>query len=204
MSQQINLFNPIFLAQRKYFSMLAMLQALALVALGAGLFYAYAAYQVQQVERQFADAARRFAADQQTLARYQAGLSPQQSQQLLLDEMSRVEQQLAAQNELIATLKSGVIGNTTGYSEYMLAFARQSIQGLWLTGFNITGDATQMTMHGAALQPELLPAYVRRLNHEKIMRGKSFAALQMQQAEGASPRFVKFTLQSEVSNEAAP
>jgi len=204
MSQQINLFNPVFLAQRKYFSTLAMLQALALVALGAGLFYAYAAYQVQQVERQFADAARRFAVDQQTLASYQAGLTPQQSQQLLLDEVSRVEQQLTAQNELIATLKNGVIGNTTGYSEYMLAFARQSIQGLWLTGFNITGDATQMTMHGAALQPELLPAYVRRLNLEKIMRGKSFASLQMQQAEGVSPRFVKFTLQSEVRNEAVP
>jgi hypothetical protein len=29
MSQQINLFNPIFMKQRKYFSLLAMLQALA-------------------------------------------------------------------------------------------------------------------------------------------------------------------------------
>ena len=48
MSQQINLFNPIFLKQRKYFSLLTMLQALGLIVLGSLFFYGYALYQVEQ------------------------------------------------------------------------------------------------------------------------------------------------------------
>ena len=42
MSQQINLFNPIFLKQKKYFSVVTMLQALLLIVLGSMLFFAYA------------------------------------------------------------------------------------------------------------------------------------------------------------------
>jgi len=39
-SQQINLFNPVFLNQRKLFSVVTMLQALGLIVVGAALFYA--------------------------------------------------------------------------------------------------------------------------------------------------------------------
>ena len=49
MSQQINLFNPIFMKQRKYFSLLAMLQALGLIVAGALLFYGYAIDQVGEL-----------------------------------------------------------------------------------------------------------------------------------------------------------
>ena len=49
MSQQINLFNPVFLKQKKYFSVIAMGQALAMIAVGSALFYGYANYQVQQL-----------------------------------------------------------------------------------------------------------------------------------------------------------
>ena len=103
------------------------------------------------------------------------------------------------QQEIIQTLKSGVIGNTSGYAEYMRAFSRQIVQGLWLTQFNIVGDAAQISLGGAVLRPELVPLYVRRLNRENVMRGKSFASLQMQQPkteEGKEPRYVEFTLQS--------
>ena len=49
MSQQINLFNPVFLKQKKYFSVMTMLQALGLIVLGSIVFYGYAWYQVQQL-----------------------------------------------------------------------------------------------------------------------------------------------------------
>ncbi len=51
MSQQINLFNPVFLTQKKYFSVLTMLQALGLIVLGSALFYGYALYQVAQMSK---------------------------------------------------------------------------------------------------------------------------------------------------------
>ena len=199
MSQQINLFNPIFLKQKKYFSVVAMLQALALIALGSVGFYWYAANQVEQLARQSAETEKRYAIDQARLARYTAEYSPQKSGLMLSDELKQTEAQAILQQEIIQTLKSGVIGNTSGYAEYMRAFSRQIVNGLWLTQFNIVGDAAQISLGGAVLRPELVPLYVRRLNRENVMRGKSFASLQMQQPKteaGKEPRYVEFTLQS--------
>lgn len=202
MSQQINLFNPQLLRQKKYFSMLAMVQALALMMLGSALFYAYALYQVQQLAALSEETNRRYAAAQERLARNSAEFSPQQAKQLLEDELKKNEERAAAQRELINKLKSGDIGNTRGYSEYMRAFARQTIHGLWLTGFEITGDAVQMSMRGGALNPELVPGYIKRLSQEEVMRGKEFAALQMQQhkfdeGKPAGRAYLEFTLLSE-------
>lgn len=201
MSQQVNLFNPVFMKQKKYFSVSTMLQALLLILLGSALFYGYAVYQVKGMRQQSDDTAKRYATDQGRLASYTNEFSPQKSNQALDEEVQRLEAQANAQQELIRTLNAGVIGNASGYSEYMRAFARQSLQGLWLTGFSISGDAAQMSLSGAALNPDLVPAYVQRLKREPAMRGKSFAALQMRQAgvnndNPRARRYIEFTLQS--------
>jgi hypothetical protein len=214
MSQQINLFNPIFMKQRKYFSLLAMLQALGLIIAGSLMFYGYAIYQVGQLRLQSEENTKRYNAEQMRLARSVTEFSPQQANQLLQDEVQRLEKQTAEQNELIETLKSGAVGNTTGYSEYMRAFARQVVQGLWLTGFKVTGDAAQISLRGGVVNPELLPAYIQRLGRERIMQGKTFSTLKMQQSRadesavagqtpvGAARRYVEFTLYSTPDNEA--
>ena len=208
MSQQINLFNPIFMKQRKYFSLLAMLQALGLIIAGSLVFYGYAIYQVDQLNRQLVDNTKRYNAEQVRLANYVAEFSPQQANQILQDEVQRLEKQTAEQNELIETLKSGAVGNTTGYSEYMRAFARQVVQGLWLTGFKVTGDAAHISLSGGVVNPELLPAYIQRLGKERIMRGKTFSTLKMQQAKAedgagqtSARHYVEFTLFSSPDSE---
>lgn len=208
MSQQINLFNPIFLRQKKYFSIVTMLQALVLILLGTLLMYGYALYQVGQLEDQSADTTRRYNDDQSRLSRYAAEYAPQQANQALQDELRSAETALASQQYVIGTLKGGALGNTRGYSEYMRAFARQIVPGLWLTGFTITGDGAQMSLNGGVLSPGLLPQYIGRLNRESVMHGKTFASLQMQQpaseGRGAAPnRYVEFSLQSAEASETA-
>lgn len=212
MSQQINLFNPVFMTQRKHFSLLAMLQALVMIVAGALVLYGYAHYQVDQLNRQLKENTKLYDAEQVRLARNVAEFSPQQANQLLQDEVQRLEKQLAEQNELIETLKSGVLGNTIGYSEYMRAFSRQVVPGLWLTGFNVVGDAAQLSLSGGVVNPELLPAYIQRLARERVMQGKTFSTLQMQQAKAeagtgqasaaATRRYVEFTLHSSPDGEA--
>jgi len=82
------------------------------------------------------------------------------------------------------------------------------VNGLWLTGFKVTGDAAQISMSGGVLVPELLPTYIQRLGREQVMQGKTFSTLQMQQAKvavgaGLAParapepvRYVEFTMYS--------
>jgi Flp pilus assembly protein TadB len=200
MSQQINLFNPIFLKQKKYFSVTTMLQALGLIVLGSVLFFAYALYQVAQLSRQADEMGKRYVAEQTRLVNFTKEFSPQQSGKQLEDELKQLEAQAAAQETILNLLKSGALGNTEGYSEYMRAFARQTINGLWLTAFDIVGDGAQMSLSGAVVNPQLVPAYIQRLGREKVMHGKTFSTLQMQQpkkdGERLIPRYVEFNLHS--------
>lgn len=201
MSQQINLFNPIFMKQRKYFSLLTMLQALGLIVTGSLLFYGYAIYQVGELRKQSEESTKRHNTEQARLTRYAAEFSPQQANRALQDEVRQMEKRVADQVELIETIKSGAVGNTTGYSEYMRAFSRQVLPGLWLTGFKVTGDAAQISLSGAVLNPELLPAYIQRMGKESVMQGKTFSTLRMQQPKVDSSQitaahYVEFTLHS--------
>lgn len=211
MSQQINLFNPAFKKQSEIFSLLTMLQALGAVVLAALLFYGYADYQFRQLTQLRDEGIRRFSSEQGRLTQLGAEFSPQQSGQALQDDVLQLEKRLAEQTGLIEILKSGAVGNTVGYSEYMRAFARQVVQGLWLTSFKMGGGAAQISLSGAVLNPELLPAYIQRLSQEKVMQGKTFASLQMQQPKpkdgaaagsAAAPRYVEFKLHSIPDGEA--
>ncbi len=208
MSQQINLFNPIFMKQRKVFSLLTMVQALGLIMLGSLFFYGYALYQVNQLNKQSEESTKRYTAEQVRLARYAAEFSPQQANQTLQAEVQGLEKMLDEQTKMVETLKSGSVGNTTGYSQYMSAFSRQVVQGLWLTGFKVTGDAAQISLSGGVLDPQLLPIYIQKLGSEQAMQGKSFATLQMQQHKldvnnkVTSARYVEFTMYSTSEAEA--
>lgn len=208
MSQQINLFNPVFLKQHKLFSLLTMLQGLGLILAGSMLFYAYARYQVAELDKQSEQSTRRFNAEQARLTGYSAEFSPQQANQRLQDELQQLEKKVAETHNLVEVLRSGAVGNTTGYSEYMRAFARQVVPGLWLTGFTVTGDAAQISLNGGVLDPKLVPVYIQKLGREDIMQGKSFATLQIRQPDVkdkvAAARYLEFTLLSAPDTEAKP
>lgn len=207
MSQQINLFNPIFLKQKKYFSLATIAQGIALIVFGALLFYAYAAYQVANMERQASEAAKRLAVEQERLSRVAAEFAPGKKSRLLEEELARLEGQLSARQKVLQYLQGGGLGDTAGFSEYLRAFSRQAIDGLWLTGFSIREAGAQMSLDGRALKPELVPAYIQRLDNEKVMQGKGFAGMEIglpaarPDKEGGKgvmlqPRFVEFRLMS--------
>ncbi len=197
MSQQINLFNQGFVQRHQHFPLSRMLLGLGLILLGALGMYGYAFYQVEQLGMQVVEGEARVKADQLSLARFSEDFSPQRSDQLMRSEVQRLEQQVIEQAELVDELSSGALGNTVGYSEYMRAFSRQVVQGLWLTGFNVSADGEQVSMSGGVVNPELLPEYIKRLRRERVMQGKTFSALQMNQVKtGTSSHYVEFVLHS--------
>jgi hypothetical protein len=101
----------------------------------------------------------------------------------------------------MAALKGGAFGNQQGYAEYLRAFSRQSLSGLWLTGFSIAGSG-ELEIRGRVLSPDLLPSYIQRLNREAVLAGRSFARLEMSRpksepAAGKAPllpRHLEFSL----------
>ena len=162
MSQQINLFNPEFLKKNKYFSTTTILQSLGLIVLGAALFYGYGAYQVNRLSSLSEETAKLYAAEQLKFSSFSNSFSPEKNNQVLRDQLAQLEAEELSQKEIIDTLQGGAIGNTGGYSEYMRAFARQVVSGLWLSGFDIEGDGAQMSLNGGVTNPQLVPSYIQR------------------------------------------
>jgi hypothetical protein len=207
-SQQINLINVNPHKREGAFSVRNMLQALGGILLCIILVYVYVAYRSSEMAGQIAEVKNKQLAEQQRLAGLTAEYIKQRAGLTLDQELNKVTAEATAQREIINALKSGVIGNTMGYSKYMQAFARQVVNGLWLTGFSVEADGVQMSISGGALSPELVPGYILRLNNENIMRGKTFASLQMQLPKEESGKtsnrqqYLEFELKSVVKSEA--
>jgi Tfp pilus assembly protein PilN len=189
-SQQINLFNPIFLQRKKYFSAINMAIALGLVLAGSLAVVGYAVVQVAQLTKDAAVASNQLALAQAELAKVTAEFGPRPKSASLQEDVQKTSTELQSLQQISGILKKGDFGDTRGYSEYLRAFARQSIDGLWLTGVTIQGAGNEIALQGRALRPELVPGYINRLKTEPVLKGKSFAALEMEvpqiDEEGAS------------------
>jgi hypothetical protein len=209
-SQQINLFNPLFQEKKKLFGAAAMGQALLLLLVGVLALAYYGNRNLAALQAQADSGARRVEKKKQQLATVSAELPPREKSPELEARLAEGEAQLASLKRIADVIDRGELGNSTGYSEYFRALARQHVDGLWLTGLAITGAGCEIGVHGRALDASLLPGFLGRLTHEKIMQGKSFGSLQINQPgpapaadkagkeakpAGAAP-FIEFSLQS--------
>jgi hypothetical protein len=101
---------------------------------------------------------------------------------------------------LLRELQAGVMGDSAGYSEYLRAFARRTVQGLWLTGIQIAEGGAQLTMSGRALQADLVPVLIGRLKQESVLRGRPLEALAITRSgavgKSAGRTIVDFTVSS--------
>jgi hypothetical protein len=220
MSQQINLFNPIFLRQKKYFSAVTMVQALAAVVVGVIAMYVFQAAQTKSLERLLAETERQTSERREQLVRFSKEFSAQGRSKLLEDEVARLETRLKSRQELLGDLTLGVGGDAEGYSGYLAALARQTMHGVWLTGITIGGKSNQVDLKGRALDSELMPAYLRSLSREPKFAGRRIAELRLtaraedraSAAAEAAPkppaprppaRFIEFSLSIPVGEEPA-
>lgn len=182
MSQQINLFNPIFRSRGFSFtSANAMLYGIGIAVALAALAAVYEDYQLREVQVRAQAVAQAFKDANAQHDRLAAELTQQKPSAQLGAEILALETQLKGRQEIIETLKSGAVGNTSGFSEYMRAFSRQSVNGLWLTGFDIALAGNELAIQGRALSADLVANYLRQLNQEKALQGRQFAALRISQ-----------------------
>lgn len=177
MSQHINLLDR-DLGPRRFSATSAegMLYALGAILLLGGAYAAYIHHRVAGME----ETAKSTGQEYQTLTTQRDALTAEAAARTpdaaLAAEIKTLESQLGMRNAIIDTLKNGKLGTTLGFSEYLRAFSRQTVGGLWLTGFDIQSAGNQMTLSGRVLKADLLPEYLKRLNREPALQGRQFAA----------------------------
>jgi len=206
MSQNINLFNPAFRKERLRVSFATLAKCVGVTVIALGAFQFYLQHQVNALSEELR-ATERSLKEQRSYAEKLKGQAAARKPDPRLEaEIVQLETELRQAREAIEALKAGAIGNQEGFSEYLRAFSRQSVNGLWLTGFTIGGG--ELEIRGRVVRPDLVPGYIQRLNREKVLAGRSFARFEMSQpkAEPAAdkgreakkaaraPRFLEFSL----------
>jgi hypothetical protein len=188
MSQQINLYNPLFLKKEKLFSTRAMAQALGLVALGLVGIYAYSAMQAREAARLAQQYAEQVSIQRAQLSKLTAQMGGNARSKVLESEVSRLETAVKSRQGLLDTLTTGQLGNSEGISRYFAAFGRQATPGVWLTGFVVGEGGNELRINGRVLHPDLVPVYLRALNQETVMRGRQVTEMKLTAKEGAPAR----------------
>lgn len=182
MAQQINLYDPALKRKRDWF-------ALSNVVLGAGIA-AVLVVAAGLLARSGLPALQTQASASETqlkVMREQVLVLGQRVAERKADP--RIEQELSAARQLaevrgvvLQTLRQRLESDAPAYAEYLRGLARQSMTGLWITGFVWDAANDSMEIRGRTTDPALLPEYIRRLNREPAFRGHAFAALNV--AEG--------------------
>lgn len=195
MTQQINLFNPVFLQQKKIFSARTMAVALAGLALGVAALYGYGSTRVAAMQQQADAGAAQLKKTEARLAMVKSEFAPRRKDPAVALELAEADRQLAALGHVSGVLERRELGNTRGHAEVFRALARQHVDGLWLTGVNVGPDAA-ITVRGRALDAAQVPGYLQRLRREPLMQGKTFGGMQIAGAASAAQPWIEFSLSS--------
>ena len=207
MSQQINLFNPLFVQKKQIFSAATMAVSLGVLAAGLAALGLAAKLRAADLQAQARHGATQVEQAQKRLAEASAEFAPRQKDPNVAVELDKAQAELLGLKDVSDTIKSGELGNVQGYAEYFRALARQSVDGLWLTGVNIAGAGLDIGVRGRAMDPAMVPGFLGRLRNERVMQGKPVGNLQIGEApalkvvkdgkESSSPApYIEFNLQS--------
>jgi MSHA biogenesis protein MshI len=203
MTHHINLYDPALRRQRQWLTASNLLFALALVFVVLFAWGAWARIHAGWLSTDAAELdARTKAAREESVTLASQLASSKPDPKLELDIASARELLGVRQNILDVLGKDGK-PKAAGYAEYLRGLARQTIGGLWLTGFSVSADGGRMEIRGRMLDPARLPVYIRGLSNEPAFHGNSFAALSVAVPEPAAgeterPPWLEFALVPEL------
>lgn len=177
MSQYINLFGPAF---RKPRLLLSLNRAVMLGGLAAVVMIGLLVYHQHQFDGLHAElvSAQALLKAQSAYTDRLKGETAQKGNTGLAAEVERLEVELKSARNAINVLEGGAMGNRSGFANYLQAFSRQALDGLWLTGFTVGGTG-EVAIQGRVISADLLPEYIQKMNKEPALQGRAFSALEM-------------------------
>jgi hypothetical protein len=109
-------------------------------------------------------------------------------------ELAALQAQDAGQQQVRRAIESGAAGRSQGYSAYLLALARHSRGGLWITGVQLGEDGSALDLQGRMTDARELPQYLALLNEEPLFRGRTFSQLSVRSAAAVAAAAANGTL----------
>ncbi len=179
MSQQINLLNPALIKQKDFLNLNNIGIILGMLSMLMVAYYGYAQRELSLLTTQRNQVALELTATQATLKQTAQMHAPREQNQALQGQIQQLKHKEKMQQQILQTIEQSSATPESGYAALMRAFAKQKVEGLWLTSFSIDSQTEKLNIHGKTLQADLVPEYITRLGDEPALQGKSFSALNM-------------------------
>jgi len=173
--QNINLYDSSLRIQHDWLSAESFAGVVGAVALVVAIGAMFTRWQVSELQAPAQEAAAALQAQQTAIQDLAKQVDTLRADPKLVAEVGVTQSTLEQRQAALQMLRAGGLGYQAGHSSTLQAFARQSLDGLWLTGLVL--DRKDMALRGRAMNPELIPAYVGRLTQEPALKGRSFRAL---------------------------
>jgi hypothetical protein len=201
MAQQINLYDPALLRKRDWFALSnvvlgALVAAVLVVAVG---FLARSG--LPELQAQVTTGETQLKALREEVLVLGQHVAARKADPRIEEELAVARQLAATRGVVLQTLRQGLAADVPPFADYLRGLARQSMTGLWITGFVWDAASDGMEIRGRTTDPALLPEYIRRLNREPAFRGQAFAALKV--AEGKPEPVAATVAKSAAPTEAA-
>jgi Tfp pilus assembly protein PilN len=177
MEQQVNLYQPIFRAEKRLFSARAIVAGLGLLAASLVVLAGYAAWQTKHAEAVVAQLEAQERARLAMLERASSTNGPGDLQAVEAD-IATLSRQVDVRERVLRVIGPGT-NATRGFAARLDALARPTVDGLWLKRIVFDPAHGGLALEGATSDARLVPTYLAELRGDAALAGSSFTEFRM-------------------------
>lgn len=177
MTQQINLYSPILLAPRRYFSARAMLLSLGVFALLLAAVCAWMQLSSSALRRDLHSSVQAQTAERERLTQALA-VRPAASGVALEQELAQQQQLLVARRALLDELTRGRTAAGRSHAAMLRMVAQTVPASVWLTEIRLVEGRLELI--GMTLQPEALRPWLVQLGQHALTADQRLAAVKLE------------------------
>lgn len=187
MSQQVNLYQPVFRKQNIIFSA----RTILVLSTGFGvLLLLWSALIGQRVGTLEAELERQRASEQRALAQIgtlREALPEETPTEQLQDRIDQLQGQRAQLRASLQALARAQPAAAAQLPERLAALSRQQPDGMWLTELTLDEARSDVMLRGRALSGQLIPRYLRDLGREPLISGTGFRQVRLEATDDDIP-----------------
>lgn len=175
--QQINLYQPAVQPSGGPFAAHSALLVSGLAVSWLLAVWAYGLWRVARLERAMHSLEQQQHRDDATLIALNSARAADAPPEQMQARVAMLTAELAVRTRTLELLRSGTAGQIGGFSTRLAALAHRPMPGLWIDHVVLSGMTDSMTVGGTALEPDLVPRYLRGLAEESALAGARFDEL---------------------------
>lgn len=180
MAQQINLCNPIFLTQKRYFSAVTMARALGVFVLLVGLLSLVWGWTLQTLNAGYQQSAL---SNQREIDRLQTAIQVNRAaagpaDTSAIKELETRQAELLQRELLLRELKRGLLREGYGHAARLQLIARSIPSQAWVT--EVKADDLRLELSGYTLEPAALNSWVARLAESPLLEGQQLSVVKVE------------------------